>query len=82
MAATSLDVDFKEELSDIEQCAYVCSLLITSYYDLTYIQGFKILSEAEHTAALYSLLIFYSNANPLLHYRPATSGQDRPHDTL
>ena len=37
MAAASLDVNFKEELSAIEQ-------------------WFKVLSEAERTAALYSLL--------------------------
>ncbi|KAH9172679.1 hypothetical protein EDB89DRAFT_2220085 [Lactarius sanguifluus] len=39
MAAASLDVGFKEELSAIEQC-----------------EQFKVLSEAERTAALYSLL--------------------------
>ena len=34
----------------------VRSLLIASSHDLTCIQGFKVLSEAEPTVALYSLL--------------------------
>jgi hypothetical protein len=56
MAAASLDVNFKEELSAIEQCKYFhdhlyhCCLISRSFL------GFKVLSEAERTAALYSLL--------------------------
>lgn len=54
MAAASLDVNFKEELGAIEQCmlfAYYAFFLI-----LTIRLGFRVLSEAERTAALYSLL--------------------------
>jgi SAM domain (Sterile alpha motif) len=57
MAAASLDVNFKEELSAIEQCKFILSSspviqpLITCDFP-----GFKVLSEAERTAALYSLL--------------------------
>jgi hypothetical protein len=53
MAAASLDVNFKEELSAIEQCLYFPSSAV-SLFDHT--PGFKVLSEAERTAALYSLL--------------------------
>ncbi|KAH9010355.1 hypothetical protein EDB83DRAFT_2530712 [Lactarius deliciosus] len=63
MAAASLDVNFKEELSAIEQ-------------------WFKVLSEAEraHSRSLQSITTFYSSTDPLLHHRPATNGQGRPHD--
>ena len=53
MAAASLDVNFKEELSAIEQCMYCLPSLL---HILTAWIGFKVLSEAERTAALYSLL--------------------------
>ncbi|KAF9483443.1 hypothetical protein BDN70DRAFT_959669 [Pholiota conissans] len=46
MAAASLDINFKEELSAIEQCKF----------KLPQNTWFKVLSEAERTAALYSLL--------------------------
>jgi len=55
MAAASLDVNFKEELSAIEQC----KLSLTRHHILDphpIASGFKVLSEAERTAALYSLL--------------------------
>ena len=54
MAAASLDVNFKEELTAIEQCA----TYVLYDYSLSYSSeiGFKVLSEAERTAALYSLL--------------------------
>jgi hypothetical protein len=55
MAAASLDVNFKEELSAIEQCKS-CSSTFSIHYLNTCISGFKVLSEAERTAALYSLL--------------------------
>jgi hypothetical protein len=56
MAAASLDVNFKEELTAIEQCAtYVLNDILFSFYFFCEI-GFKVLSEAERTAALYSLL--------------------------
>ena len=54
MAAASLDVNFKEELSAIEQCE-LCLFRFGFVYLLS-ISGFKVLSEAERTAALYSLL--------------------------
>lgn len=54
MAAASLDVNFKEELSAIEQCRYILSRQPFPSYS-SFI-GFKVLSEAERTAALYSLL--------------------------
>ena len=55
MAAASLDVNFKEELTAIEQCAtYV--LYDYSLFSFFCEIGFKVLSEAERTAALYSLL--------------------------
>ena len=57
----------------------VRSLLIASFHDLTCIQGFKVLSEAERTAALYSLLQHSTHVQaPLLHRRPATDGQADP----
>ena len=60
MAAASLDVNFKEELSAIEQCEsliLIISILPPSRsHDLIFPPGFKVLSEAERTAALYSLL--------------------------
>ena len=37
------------------QLSNVCGLLIASSHDLTCIQRFKVLSEAERTVALYSL---------------------------
>ena len=53
MAAASLDVNFKEELSAIEQCKSPSeSFTLASIV----ISGVKVLSEAERTAALYSLL--------------------------
>jgi len=55
MAAASLDVNFKEELSAIEQC----ELTLTRHHIIDphpIPSGFKVLSEAERTAALYSLL--------------------------
>ncbi|KAG6902540.1 hypothetical protein C0995_015358 [Termitomyces sp. Mi166 len=54
MAAASLDVNFKEELSAIEQCKALDTFTIAT--SLTMLSGFKVLSEAERTAALYSLL--------------------------
>ena len=54
MAAASLDVNFKEELSAIEQCLYI--LLPPLRPRSHTLSGFKVLSEAERTAALYSLL--------------------------
>ena len=45
MAAASLDQNFKEELSAIEQ-------------------WFRVLSEAERTAALYSLCLLYTSPSP------------------
>lgn len=58
MAAASLDVNFKEELTAIEQCAtYVLyDYSLFSFYLFFCEIGFKVLSEAERTAALYSLL--------------------------
>ena len=59
MAAASLDVNFKEELSAIEQCKHLNTPFSSSFsHDLTrsLFPGFKVLSEAERTAALYSLL--------------------------
>jgi len=58
MAVASLDVNFKEELSAIEQC----NLTLPLHLPLSTVNffaipaGFKVLSEAERTAALYSLL--------------------------
>lgn len=56
MAAASLDVNFKEELTAIEQCATYVLYDILFSFCLFYKIGFKVLSEAERTAALYSLL--------------------------
>src|ERR1700722_10015736 len=58
MAAASLDVNFKEELSAIEQCEPQSPLVSTalSVAQPVMKSGFKVLSEAERTAALYSLL--------------------------
>lgn len=62
MAAASLDVNFKEELSAIEQCMSIFSwpmlrpLLNNDTVPHAFIIGFRVLSEAERTAALYSLL--------------------------
>lgn len=59
MAAASLDVNFKEELSAIEQCKRPLKSLTLFFFfasNMPSIQGFKVLSEAERTAALYSLL--------------------------
>ena len=54
MAAASLDVNFKEELGAIEQCT---SAELPLRLGLTLLfPGFRVLSEAERTAALYSLL--------------------------
>jgi hypothetical protein len=53
MAAASLDVNFKEELSAIEQCIILSR---TGSINVDLLPGFKVLSEAERTAALYSLL--------------------------
>ena len=55
MALASLDVNFKEELSAIEQCnlTFPPHLLLSTVNSFA---GFKVLSEAERTAALYSLL--------------------------
>jgi len=55
MAAASLDVNFKEELSAIEQCEKTRPLFIFLFAYFCVV-GFKVLSEAERTAALYSLL--------------------------
>jgi hypothetical protein len=55
MAAASLDVNFKEELSAIEQCKRKAPMSSPAG-ELTSATGFKVLSEAERTAALYSLL--------------------------
>lgn len=54
MAAASLDVNFKEELSAIEQC--MLSFVHSGACADSRCAGFKVLSEAERTAALYSLL--------------------------
>ena len=53
MAKASLDANFKEELSAIEQCKPFESQNLDVSNSFT---GFKVLSEAERTAALYSLL--------------------------
>ena len=55
MAAASLDVNFKEELSAIEQCPS-SNFSTPNIVVLILLIGFKVLSEAERTAALYSLL--------------------------
>jgi hypothetical protein len=56
MAAASLDVNFKEELSAIEQCKYLFKPCTLRFIQHSFHQGFRVLSEAERTAALYSLL--------------------------
>lgn len=56
MAAASLDVNFKEELSAIEQCMSFELSLQCLGFSYCLFPGFKVLSEAERTAALYSLL--------------------------
>ena len=56
MAAASLDINFKEELSAIEQCKCPLKSLTLCFISHAFYQGFKVLSEAERTAALYSLL--------------------------
>jgi hypothetical protein len=58
MALASLDVNFKEELSAIEQCnlTFPLHLLLSTVNSIAMSTGFKVLSEAERTAALYSLL--------------------------
>lgn len=57
MAAASLDANFKEELSAIEQCERYSSCF-APLNRLTHhlLAGFRVLSEAERTAALYSLI--------------------------
>src|SRR5882757_9698543 len=58
MALASLDVNFKEELSAIEQCnlTFPLHLSLSTVNSFAISTGFKVLSEAERTAALYSLL--------------------------
>ena len=56
MAAASLDVNFKEELSAIEQCKATLPAHLSLHPHAIISTGFKVLSEAERTAALYSLL--------------------------
>jgi len=56
MAAASLDVNFKEELSAIEQCKATLPSHLNPHPHVILLTGFKVLSEAERTAALYSLL--------------------------
>ena len=61
MAAASTDVNFKEELSAIEQCELIPDPPLIFFYvamltEAVRVTGFKVLSEAERTAALYSLL--------------------------
>ena len=58
MALASLDVNFKEELSAIEQCNLTFYLHppLSTVDSVAISTGFKVLSEAERTAALYSLL--------------------------
>jgi len=56
MAAASLDVNFKEELSAIEQCKTTLPSHLNLRPHVIIPTGFKVLSEAERTAALYSLL--------------------------
>src|SRR6266478_6461602 len=58
MALASLDVNFKEELSAIEQCNSTFPLYfpLSTIHSFAIPAGFKVLSEAERTAALYSLL--------------------------
>jgi hypothetical protein len=58
MALASLDVNFKEELSAIEQCnlTFPLHLQLSTVNSSATPTGFKVLSEAERTAALYSLL--------------------------
>jgi hypothetical protein len=54
MAEASVDAKFKEELGTIEQCVYLSFLC--ARWTKTAGPGFKVLSEAERTAALYTLL--------------------------
>ena len=58
MALASLDVNFKEELSAIEQCnlTFPLNFPLLTVNSFVISTGFKVLSEAERTAALYSLL--------------------------
>src|SRR5260221_12212356 len=56
MAAASLDVNFKEELSAIEQCKATLLSHLSLHPHVIISTGVKVLSEAERTAALYSLL--------------------------
>ena len=62
----------------------VCSLLVTSSHNLAsstwLVQGSP--RSGAHCRSLLSFTTFYSSADPLLHRRPATNGQGRPHDAL
>ena len=59
----------------------VCSLLVASSYHLTFSTGFGgSLRSRAHIRSFQSFKTFYSSADPLLHRRPATNDQGRPHD--
>lgn len=59
MAVASEEPKFKEELSTIEQCPFSAPVMLQSTH--TNCAGFKLLSESEQTAAMYTLL---QTANP------------------
>ena len=78
MAAASLGVSFKEELSAIEQCWWLPNSLLVSLSHISYYKVPGCLQSRAHSRSSRSYTTFYSSADPLLHRRPATNGQGRP----
>ena len=73
MAAASLDVNFKEELSAIEQCALSVMPLPPPLTISRRVQG--PLRSRAHSRSLQSFATLYSSPDSLLHHSFATNGE-------
>jgi hypothetical protein len=76
MAAASLDVNFKEELSAIEQCSYLIPLYVPlSVLILILCRVQSSLRSRAHSRSLQSSSTFYPGSNQILYHRPSADGK-------
>jgi len=75
MAAASLDVNFKEELSAIEQCERLLQPLFLCLLTCSVSRVQSFVGSRAHSRPVQSSPTFHPGPNPFFHYRSTTNGQ-------
>jgi hypothetical protein len=81
MAAASLDVNFKEELSAIEQCKQLSFFFHFQYFNAIFTSRVQSSFRSRaHSRSLQSSATFDSSSNQVLHHRSSTDGKVGSYD--